>query len=203
MPPNRGLATHATAGVKGAKARLTIVCVANADGSDKCHLTFIGWWESPQCFNKKSPSELGIDYYYNKTSWMTSVIFEMWITKWDRELRAQGRTILLLLDNFSGHTVPANLLTDIRLEFFTPNLTAHVQPLDAGIIHAFKCHYRKRFLNRAFRRLNDNTTSNKVYDIDILTAARIAKYAWHSISRETIKNCWAHSGIVYFKDNVV
>lgn len=202
MPPDRGLASHATPGVKGSKARLTVVCTTNADGSDKRHLTFIGRWKSPRCFNKKTPSALGIDYYNNQSSWMTSIVFEQWISQWDRELQAKSRKILLLLDNFSGHTVPASSLTNIRLEFFRPNLTAHVQPLDAGIIHAFKCHYRKRFLNRAFRRLHDSKTAKNVYDIDILTAARLAKLAWHSVTRDTIKNCWAHSGAINFKDDV-
>lgn len=134
---------------------------------------------------------------------MNSEVFESWILKWDRELRVKSRKILLLLDNFSGHTVAEGLLTNIQLKFFCPNLTAHVQPLDAGIIHAFKCHYRRRFLNRAFRRLNDNSTAKNVYDIDVLTAARLSKLAWHAITPETIKNCWIHAGIIDFKDGIM
>lgn len=203
MPPDRGLASYSTPGVKGSKARITVVCTTNADGSDKRHLTFVSRWMSPRAFNKKKPSQLGIDYYHNKTSWMNSVVFEAWIGAWDRELRVKGRKILLLLDNFSGHTVPDDFLTHIRLEFFAPNLTAHVQPLDAGIIHAFKCHYRKRFINRAFRRLNDPKTAKKVYEIDVLVAMRLAKLAWHALTSETIQNCWRHAGIIDFEDGVV
>lgn len=200
MPPDRGLASVSTPGVKGSKARITVVCVCNADGSDKRHLTFIGRWKSPRCFNKKTPANLGIDYHSNATSWMTSFIFEMWILAWDRQLRADKRKILLLLDNFAGHKIEENKLSNIRLVFFSPNLTAHVQPLDAGIIKAFKAHYRKRFLNRAFRRLNNTVENTKVYDIDILTATRLAKHAWHSVTCDTIRNCWRHSGIIKFED---
>jgi hypothetical protein len=57
--------------------------------------------------------------------------------------------------------------------------------------------------NRAFRRLGDDATAKNVYDIDILTAARLAKFAWHSLTPETIKNCWGHSGIIDFKDGIV
>ena len=41
--------------------------------------------------------------------------------------------ILLLQDNFSGHIVSPDL-QNIWVENFEPNLTAHVQPLDQGII---------------------------------------------------------------------
>lgn len=133
---------------------------------------------------------------------MTPVIFEVWILMWDHELRAKGGNIVLILENFSGHSVSKKLLTDIKLEFFKPNLTAHVEPLDAGIIHAFKCHYCKRFLDCAFQRLGDNVTANNVYHIDILTAARLAKLAWHSCMPKTIKNCWSYSGIIDLKDSI-
>jgi hypothetical protein len=31
---------------------------------------------------------------------------------------------------------------------------------------------------------------------------RLAKLAWHSVTKETIKNCWRHTGIIDFKDGV-
>ena len=48
-----------------------------------------------------------------------------------------GRHILLLQDTFSGHKPPDGL-TNIRVENFEPNLTAHIQPMDQGIIQASK-----------------------------------------------------------------
>jgi hypothetical protein len=45
------------------------------------------------------------------------------------------------MDNFSGHDVgydPKN----IKIIFFAPNLTAWIQPCDAGIIRNFKALYR-------------------------------------------------------------
>jgi hypothetical protein len=59
-------------------------------------------------------------------------------------MRSENRHIALTLDNFAGHTIshqPKNIL----LVFFAPNLMAFVQPLDAGIIHCFKAHYRRSF----------------------------------------------------------
>jgi hypothetical protein len=72
---------------------------------------------------------------------MTAHLYQDWIQQWDQELQAKNRKILLLQDNFSGHIVPPNL-QNIRVENFEPNLTAHVQPKDQGIIRCFKAHYR-------------------------------------------------------------
>jgi hypothetical protein len=76
---------------------------------------------------------------------MTAYLYQEWIQQWDRELQEKGRKILLFQDNFSGHIVPDNL-QNIRVENFQPNLTAHVQPKDQGIIRCFKAHYHARFI---------------------------------------------------------
>ena len=67
-------------------------------------------------------------------------IYQEWLKKWDNSLECTGRKILLLQDNFSGHIVPEGL-KNIRVENFQPNMTSHVQPMDAGIIRCFKAHY--------------------------------------------------------------
>lgn len=64
---------------------------------------------------------------------MTAHLYQDWIKEWDQELEAKKRKILLLQDNFSGHIVPPDLKA-IHVENFWPNLTAHVQPNDQGII---------------------------------------------------------------------
>jgi len=89
---------------------------------------------------------------------MTAHLYQDWIQQWDCELQAEGRKILLPQDNFSGHIVPPNLQS-IRVENFEPNLTAHVQPKDQGIIRCFKAHYRAKFIQRAVDRY-DNTYEN-------------------------------------------
>ena len=76
---------------------------------------------------------------------MTAVLYQEWITTWDNEQCRKGQQIILFQDNFSAHIPPDNL-TNIRVKDFAANLTAHVQPLDAGIIHNFKAHYCKMFI---------------------------------------------------------
>ena len=38
-------------------------------------------------------------------------------------------------------------LTNIELVYLPPNTTAHLQPMDAGIIHSFKARYKREFCN--------------------------------------------------------
>jgi hypothetical protein len=65
---------------------------------------------------------------------MTGLIFKQWIEEFDEEMGRQGRKVLLILDNFSGHKWDADKIKNVHVELLTPNLTPHVQPMDAGII---------------------------------------------------------------------
>jgi len=107
-------------------------------------------------------------------------------------MRIQNRKICLFVDNFSGHEIlyePSN----IQLEWFEPNLTPYVQPLDAGIIRCFKAHYRRAFCIRALDR--DDAGEQEIYKISLLEAMLMAKEAWDSIEPTTIKHCWDHTAI--------
>ena len=103
------------------------------------------------------------------------------------KFRRQQRKILLWVDNFSGHEIDY-IPTNIRIEFFEPNMTSFVQPLDAGIIRCFKAHYRKLFCLRAIDL--DNAGEDNVYRINLLEVMLLAKEAWREVTRETIVNCW-------------
>ena len=100
---------------------------------------------------------------------MTASIYQEWLSEWDRKLRNKGRKILLLQDDFSGHIIPDNL-TNIHVENFAPNLTAHVQPNDQGIICCFKAHYRAKFIHRAIDCYKADITPSNIYTIDQLKA---------------------------------
>ena len=76
-----------------------------------------------------------IEYYYNKTSWMTSFIFKDLITKFDNSLTEPS---LLLLDNFSWHLIDTSELRNLELLFLPSGTTSRLQQLDQGIIAALK-----------------------------------------------------------------
>lgn len=110
----------------------------------------------------------------------------------DRRMRQQNRRVCLHLDNFSGHYISYEP-TNVELVYFEPNLTAWVQPLDAGIIRCFKAHYRRRFCEEALKR--DESGEADVYSFNLLEAMHMARDAWDEVTPETIRKCWKHADI--------
>ncbi|KAI5822040.1 DDE-domain-containing protein [Schizophyllum commune Tattone D] len=195
MPPDRGLAQSRLPGVKGKKVRLTYAFTMNADGSEKLPPFIIGKAKKPRAFGNKTGPQLGFVYRNNAKAWMTTTLYQEWLHDWDARLRQQDRHIILFVDNFSGHQAPSDL-TNIKCEFFKPNLTPHVQPADAGIIRCFKAHYRSRFIQRAIDRYDNGTTPSSIYDLNQLEGMRLADAAWNDVSADTIRNCWRKTGIL-------
>jgi hypothetical protein len=74
--PNRGLSDKKMSGKKQSKARLSVLCASNADGSEKLELMIIGKSKQPRCFKRKTPSALGFYYRHNTKAWMKKDIFE-------------------------------------------------------------------------------------------------------------------------------
>ena len=195
MPPDRGLMDKKSSGTKGNKKRLTYAFTANADGSEKLPPFVIGKAAKPRAFQKKTGAQLGFYYCNNAKAWMIGKIYQEWLQGWDEKLRWEGRHILLLQDNFSAHIIPGNL-TNVRVENFKPNLTAHVQPNDAGIIRCFKAHYCGKFISRAIDRYDNDIAPALIYEIDQLEAMRLVDAAWYEVDTTTIRNCWKKSGIL-------
>ena len=140
MCPDCGLTKEATSGHKAVKKQIAYSMCGNADGSDILLPFVIGKPTKPRAFKGKTGAQLGFCYCNNAKAWMTSVLFEEWLDEWNGTLKAQNQHVLLWVNNFSGHTLPASI-TNICMEFFSPNLTSHIQPMDAGIIWCFKAHY--------------------------------------------------------------
>jgi hypothetical protein len=195
LPPDRGLTDKKQSGIKGRKVRLTYAFTSNASGSEKLPPFVIGKANKPRAFQKKSGKQLGFYYRNNAKAWMTSQLNQEWLQNWDQELVVKNRKILLLQDNFSGHIVPDSL-QNIRVENFSPNLTAHVQPMDQGIIRCFKAHYRAKYIQRAIDRYDRGVTPSEIYDIDQLEAMRLADAAWREVDATTIRHCWLKATIV-------
>ncbi|KAH7929555.1 DDE-domain-containing protein [Leucogyrophana mollusca] len=191
-PPDRGLATKQMSGKKKDKFRITLAFAVNADGSERMPVFYIGRSKKPRCFGNKTPQARGFYYRNNKKAWMTSELFEEWIKLFDMKMGAEKRFVCLLIDNFSGHNISYEP-RHVQLEFFEPNLTSFVQPLDAGIIRCFKAHYRRAFCNRAIDL--DEAGERDIYKINILEAMLMAKEAWDAVEPSTIKHCWDHTGI--------
>jgi len=133
---------------------------------------------------------------------MTANLYQEWLQQWDCELGMRECKVILLQDNFSGHSIPDGL-QNIRVANFKPNLTAHVQPMDQGIIRCFKAHYRARFIQQAISCYDEGVTPSEIYDINQLQAIWLADLAWHKVDTTTIRNCWHKAGILPTMDSFV
>jgi DDE superfamily endonuclease len=83
------------------------------------------------------------------------------------KMHQQNHHILFTINNFSAHYINYEP-TNIQLEYFEPNLTSFVQPLNAGIIRCFKAHYRNKFCQRAIKL--DEAGEEDIYKIDLKEA---------------------------------
>lgn len=76
-------------------------------------------------------------------------LFAEWIRQLNDDMKTQGRHILLLLDNFSGHMVDDEEFSHVRIKFLPPNTTSRLQPLDTGIIAVVKKSFRTNRMQKA------------------------------------------------------
>jgi hypothetical protein len=83
-------------------------------------------------------------YRFNKSKWTTGLISEEYLRWLNLKIRGEGRKVLLLMDNFSGHKLAVQLvggktgLSNVQIEWLPPNTTSEWQPMDQGIIATFK-----------------------------------------------------------------
>lgn len=144
-----------------------------------------GW---PWSFLKSESVVLGEHW----KMWQMYLPCYRWIRMFDDMMQAQKRKVCLHLNNFSGHYISYKP-TNVELIYFKLNLTAWVQPLDAGIIRCFKAHYWRRFCQEALKR--DISGKADIYSFNLLKTLHMAHNAWDNVTPETIKNCWNHTNI--------
>lgn len=101
---------------------------------------------------KKSGEQLGFYYRNNKKAWMTGELFKEFVQKFNEQMKSRNKSALLLLDNAPSHINPDFALSNTKILFLPPNTTSKIQPMDAGIIAAFKKRYRRFHLKNAIDR---------------------------------------------------
>ena len=109
----------------------------------KRQMLVIGNALKPRCFQNFN-SNIYCTYRANASAWMTASIFQEWICQFDVKMKKEGKEILLLVDNATSHKTPANL-SNIHIHYLPPNMTASIQPLDAGIINSSVSYSCKRW----------------------------------------------------------
>jgi len=203
LVPDRSLGTESLPGVKKEKARITIHHACNATGSHKLPMWCIGKHKAPRAFKAagvKDVEALGIKWRWNKKAWMTTAIMVDWLQWFDRQM--SGRKVLLLMDNFSAHLAAVNELEAMPLGsglkntevvFLPPNTTSKLQPLDQGIIAAFKARYRRSWIR--FMLEQHELGRNALHTMNVLKAIQFSIRAWDEVGSTTISRCWGHSKV--------
>ena len=187
-----------------AKDRLTAIICTNATGTCKISPALVGSSKKPRCFRR---NPVCVPYFSQPNAWSDSEIYSKW---WNDIFLKEIRTwttepIALLIDGFSGHdnncTDPLGQVTIFK---FPPNVTSVFQPLDQGIIAAFKAHYKCMLLEK----LVSNAPSFDNLQVmakqlpagcagleygnppHVSDAAQLMKDSWGKITSETIAACW-------------
>ena len=127
---------------------------------------------------------------------MNSEIMSDVLKRLDRKMKMQSRNVVLFLDNGTSHreSIEKNL-SNIKLVFLPKNTTSRLQPLDAGIIRAFKLKYRKLLIRYVISRVDDNKrASDIINEINILKVIGWVKSAWREVTSDTIKHCFEKCG---------
>lgn len=170
----KGEACH---GGKCSKDRLTVLLCCNMDGSDKLKPWVIGKYRNPRCF--KNTRLLPCHYRSNRRAWMTCALFEEFLRYFDNKMGAQCRSVLLFLDNCAAHPKDLSFLRNVKLVFFPPNTTSHLQPLDAGVIKNLKHSYRKSIVMRCLARID---RGQQPTTISVLDAMHYFASAWTAVN---------------------
>mmetsp|Transcript_16178 Transcript_16178/g.43921 ORF Transcript_16178/g.43921 Transcript_16178/m.43921 type:complete len:272 (+) Transcript_16178:917-1732(+) len=151
---------------------------------------------------------------------MDAKIFADFIQKFQSEtvvsIRNGGEIVWLLMDNSSTHKIPNFLGATaenwngggywvrgfsygcLRVAFLPPNTTALVQPMDAGIIRAFKAHFRRFHLLWVISQLDamgEGVSADKVLPT-VRQAIEWTSKAWACVTKQTVQNCWKHVKIL-------
>lgn len=201
--PDATLASESQASGKPEKAIVTVALACNVTGTRKLPAWFIGKAETPRCFDRSGVNveNLPIVWRYNGMAWMTAIQFEEYLRWFDEQMA--GRKVCLLLDDVSAHTtgmiflhsLSPEGLTNTKVHFLPTNPTSVCQPLEQGIIQAWKAHYRRTWLTYMCNRYGAGRDPMK--SMNILQAIRWGITAWEDdITPATIQNCWIKSGVL-------
>ena len=128
---------------------------------------------------------------------MNTAIFTEWLEQINRKMRQQKRKILLFMANVRSHGgSDALALSNVTVKFLPANTTSHLQPLDGGIIQAFKLRSCQQKLMEYIIAQVDTCMSGTVLakQITVLNAVKWCGKAWDEVSESTIKKYFHNCG---------
>ncbi|XP_067136827.1 tigger transposable element-derived protein 1-like [Centruroides vittatus] len=184
-------------GFKAAKDRVTFLLCSNASGARMLKPLMINKSLHPRALKGKNVAELPVHFMANKKAWVTAPVFITWfndcfVPEVKQYMTDMGLpfNVLLIVDNAPGH--PRIEHPNVKIVFLPPNTTSLIQPLDQGIIAAFKKHYVKLTFRYILKKLeNDAITLTEVWKkYSILDCINHAAAAITEIKQHALNACW-------------
>lgn len=201
--------------IRGTKAmkskdRITAYVCTNGDGSRKLPMAIIGKAKNPRCFRLGQPP---VPYFSQKNSWSDTLTFKRWFYEVFLPFirKATSRPCVLLMDNCGPHgTDLKDSRNQVTIMTLPPNCTAIHQPMDLGIIAAWKVRYcwmllRKIVLDietRQQRRESNRALIAGMKGIDeghdphLLDVSKMVEESWSNVSQSTIARCWVKANVL-------
>ncbi|KFD66378.1 hypothetical protein M514_21408 [Trichuris suis] len=185
-------------GVKVRKDRVTLIMCGNAAG----HMLKPGLIHKspdPRSLKNENKNLLPVFWMHHPKSWMTKALFSQWfqqcfVPQAKQFLLSLGMEfkVLLLLDNAGGHHADVHS-EGVQIQLLPPNTTSLIQPMDQGVIRAFKALYTKISLQRIVNAMDpDENFTLKGYwlEFSISACLSVIQSALGEMKKETLNTCW-------------
>jgi hypothetical protein len=156
---------------------------------EKVPLFVIGKYAKQRAF--KCANRLPVEYRANRKAWLTFTLFEEWLLKFDKQMRAEKHNVTLILDNCATHSVNTDAVRNVPVYFLPPNTMFKTQPMDAGVIKNLKLHYRSQLVCQRLAAHEERVS----FQFNILDSMRLLCRAWYMVEPETIINCYKSVGL--------
>lgn len=199
-------------GHKASKERLTLLLGGNCSGNFKLKPLLVYQSENPRASKGILKASLPVFWRSNLTAWVTGAMFIDWfsncfVPEVERYCARKNLPFkaLLLIDNAPGH--PASLQElhpNVKVTFMPPNITSLIQPMDQGVIRAFKAYYLRKTFRQAVRATENGKKTLREFwkDFNIYKAVKNIGESWEEITESNMNGVWENvcpSFISYFK----
>ena len=189
---------------KRVKDRLTAVLTIFADRT-KAPLIIIGKTRRPRSFPRRfNPlRDLNVFQMTQKNAWNTKEIWTRTVEGFDKLGRLEARKLKVVLDNCSAHLINYEY-DNYEVCLLPPNLTSHLQPVDACVGRSFKCIYRRLICRHVLRQVDkllelpaEERPIFKLSDfVTLYDAFELMAEAWNRVPKRVVLKSWLKSNIL-------
>lgn len=185
-------------GFKAFKECITILMCSNVVGNCLLKPLVIHNSAHPRVMKNNDMSKLPVIWHNNKKAWMTADIFKDWffndfVPSVENHMRKRNLSFkaVLIIDNATSHSKDLQH-PNIKVVFLPPNCTSLIQPLDQGIIHAFKAIYIRLYMQTIRDELDKdkNKTVTEAWEaFSIKDCINTISLAYKELKTSTLNAC--------------